>query len=155
MTLWNQKGSQVVRGNLLVIPIADSLLYIESFYLQAEGNTGKLPELRQVAVATQLELATGKSFDEALAKLFPDLGGTKPSTVVQPAEKQPVQQETSSQQPPPAQVNEVDRLLKQAAQLLADYERLTAEGKHREAGEKLDQLKQTLTELNRKRTGGA
>ena len=155
MTLWNQKGSQVVRGNLLVIPIADSLLYVESFYLQAEGNTGKLPELRQVAVATQTELATGKSFDEALAELFPDLGA-KPSTVVQPPEKQPVPQETASQQPPkpPAQAGEVDRLLKQAAQLLTDYERLTAEGKHREAGDKLDQLKQTLTELNRKRSGG-
>jgi uncharacterized membrane protein (UPF0182 family) len=155
MTLWNQKGSQVVRGNLLVIPIADSLLYVESFYLQAEGNTGKLPELRQVAVATLAELQTGKSFDEALAKLFPGLGATKPSAAVQQPEKAAVPQETASQQPQQPAPGEVDRLLKQAAQLLADYERLTAEGKHREAGDKLDQLKQTLTELNRKRTGGA
>ena len=98
-------------------------------------------------------LKTGKSFDEALAKLFPDLGATKSSTVAQPPENQPVQQETASQQPPPAQINEVDRLLKQASQLLTDYERLTAEVKHREAGDKLDQLKQTLTELNRRRSG--
>ena len=155
MTLWNQKGSQVVRGNLLVIPIADSLLYVESFYLQAESNTGKLPELRQVAVATQDRLETAKTFDEALAKLFPDLGLSKPSTGIPapPSEKQPNQQETASQQSPQAPLNEIDRLLKQAAQLLTEYERLTAEGKHREAGDKLDQLKQTLTELNRKRSG--
>ena len=153
MTLWNQKGSQVVRGNLLVIPIADSLLYVESFYLQAEGNTGKLPELRQVAVATQDRLETAKSFDEALAKLFPDLGATKLATAVPPAETHAVPQETAAQQPPQAPAGEVDRLLKQAAQLLTDYERLTAEGKHREAGDKLDQLKQTITELNRKRGG--
>ena len=154
MTLWNQKGSQVVRGNLLVIPIADSLLYVESFYLQAEGNTGKLPELRQVAVATQDRLETGKSFDEALAKLFPDLAGTRPALQIPQSVKQPVEPETASQhapqQPPSA---EIDQLLKQASQLLNEYERLTAEGKHREAGDKLDQLKQTLTELNRRRTG--
>jgi hypothetical protein len=44
-------------------------------------------------------------------------------------------------------------LIQQAAQLFADYERLTAEGKHREAGEKLDQLKQTFAELKRQRGG--
>ncbi len=48
---------------------------------------------------------------------------------------------------------DIDRLVKQAQQAIADYERLTAEGKHREAGEKLDQLKQVLAELSRTRGG--
>jgi hypothetical protein len=54
---------------------------------------------------------------------------------------------------PPAQASspDNDRLVKQAQQLISDYERLSAEGKHREAGDKLDQLKATLAELNRKR----
>lgn len=65
----------------------------------------------------------------------------------------------AAKQPAAAQQNatgssgEVEQLGKQAQQLLSDYERLTAEGKHREAGEKLDQLKQTLDQLNRKRGG--
>jgi uncharacterized membrane protein (UPF0182 family) len=156
MTLWSQKGSELLRGNLLVIPIADSLLYVEPFYLQSSDGTSKLPELRQVAVASQDQLKAGKTFDEALSLLVP--GATPRQTapagqVAQAEPPTPSKQPTPSQ--PPAQVSSSDseRLTKQAQQLLSDYERLTAEGKHREAGEKLDQLKQTLGELNRKRGG--
>jgi len=49
-TLWGQAGSQIIRGNLLVIPIEDSILYVEAIYLQAER--GRLPELKRVIVAT-------------------------------------------------------------------------------------------------------
>jgi uncharacterized protein len=149
MTLWNQKGSELLRGSLLVIPLADSLLYVEAFYLQAEGGTSKLPELRQVALATQDRLATGKTFEEALRKLFPDLDSKQPVApqlpAAQTAQAAPAQQplaKPSAQQQ--ASTAESDRMLKQAAQLLSDYERLTAAGKHREAGEKLDQLRQLL-----------
>src|SRR5262249_31416736 len=69
MTLWNQQGSKLRRGNLLVIPIADSLLYVEPFFLEAQSSP--LPELRQVAVANQDKLGTGKTFAEALTALFP------------------------------------------------------------------------------------
>jgi hypothetical protein len=147
MTLWSQRGSQLVRGHLLVIPIADSLLYVESFYLQAESGTGRLPELRQVAVATQDRLATAKSFDEAMSSLFPALAAAgkdalprKEAAPTQPLATQPLAQPTGDQTGA-----EAERLAQQARQLLLDYERLTAEGRHREAGEKLDQLKQVLT----------
>jgi len=49
LTLWNQRGSSVIRGNLIVIPIDGTLLYIEPLYLQAES--GRLPELKRVLVA--------------------------------------------------------------------------------------------------------
>ena len=62
-------------------------------------------------------------------------------------------QAASGQQPARDSSSDIDRLVKQSQQLISDYERLSAEGKHREAGEKLDQLKATLAELNRKRTG--
>ncbi|HSB12588.1 MAG TPA: UPF0182 family protein [Blastocatellia bacterium] len=163
MTLWSQRGSELLRGNLLVIPIGASLLYVEPFYLQASDGTSKLPELRQVAVAIQDQLKTAKTFDEALALLFPGLsaqqGGPlrpsgQPESQVTSRQPAPGQAPAQGQPPGPAASAEIDRLLRQAQQLLSDYERLTAEGKHREAGEKLDQLKQTLTELNRKRAGG-
>ena len=169
MTLWNQRGSELLRGNLLVIPIADSLLYLEPFYLQAEGSASKLPELRQVAVATQDQLKAAKTFEEALALLFPGLASRQGTTAGQAApsgQTSPGAQQSAlggqmaSKQPAAAQPaaqgpsNEIESLLRQAQQLLSEYERLTAEGKHREAGEKLDQLKQTLDQLNRKRGGG-
>jgi uncharacterized membrane protein (UPF0182 family) len=165
MTLWNQQGSELLRGNLLVIPIADSLIYVEAFYLQSSGSTSKLPELRQVAIATQDRLAAGKTFDEALSLLFPGWesgqASQPPRPGAQPAEAQAQSQaaQPATQAPPPGTPSspgtpadaESQRLLRQAVQLMSDYERLSAAGKHREAGEKLDQLKQTLDQLNRKR----
>jgi hypothetical protein len=149
ITLWNQQGSQVLRGNLQVIPVADSLLYVEPFYLQAVNSPQ--PELRQVAIATQDRLATGKTFDEALKKLFVELGPTAPPTETaasQPPPRPDTQPAPAAAQPPSG---DVERLARQAQQLLTDYERLTAEGRHREAGEKLDQLKQAISDMNRKR----
>jgi uncharacterized protein len=153
MTLWSQKGSELLRGNLLVIPIADTLLYIEPFYLQSSDGSSKLPELRQVAVASQDQLKAAKSFDEALSLLVPGVAAKQTTPSGQTAQPEP---QTASKQPSPSQPtqsvsSEIERWTRQAQQLLSDYERLTAEGKHREAGEKLDQLKQTLAELNRKR----
>src|SRR5205085_1337638 len=159
MTLWSQRGSELLRGNLLVIPLADSLLYVEAFYLQAEGTQSKLPELRQVAIATQDRLAYGRTFEEALRALFPEFGSpTTPPPARQPQQQvtQQVAQQTA-QQPkagqtaaaPPAPGADTGRLIEQVSQLFADYERLTAEGKHREAGDKLDQLKQAIAELKR------
>ena len=154
MTLWSQKGSELLRGNLLVIPIADTLLYVEPFYLQASDGSSKLPELRQVAVASQDQLKAGKTFDEALALLVPGIAPRPTPPSGQPTQPEP---QTASKQPTPSEVptqvssSDIERLTRQAQQLISDYERLTADGKHREAGEKLDQLKQTLAELNRKR----
>src|SRR5438046_8391833 len=67
-TLWNQQGSHVLRGHLLVIPIGRSLLYVEPVYLQAERSP--MPELRLVVLATQDRLAYGNNFDHALSSLF-------------------------------------------------------------------------------------
>jgi uncharacterized membrane protein (UPF0182 family) len=68
LTLWNQQGSQVIRGNLLVVPIADALLYIEPLYLQAEGSA--LPELKRVIVSYGTRIAMEPTLDDALARLF-------------------------------------------------------------------------------------
>ena len=159
ITLWNQQGSELLRGNLLVIPLDDSLLYVEAFFLQASGGQSKLPELKQVAVATQDRLAAAKTFDEALKLLFPDLESPQPAGQAkpQPQQQTPAQQQAQTQQPAqqaaqPA-AGEIQRLKQQALQLIQDYERLSAQGKHREAGEKLDQLKAMLAEIDRKRGG--
>ncbi len=68
LTLWNQQGSQVIRGNLLVVPIEDGLLYVEPLFLQAERS--QLPELRRVIAATGPRIVMAPTLEEALAQLF-------------------------------------------------------------------------------------
>ncbi len=101
LSLWNQQGSQVIRGNLLVIPIGESLLYVEPLYLQAA--TGKIPELKRVILATServimaenLGLALAEQFgrdvlsDEKLAELALSAGGR--TTSVLPPESAPAE----------------------------------------------------------------
>lgn len=68
VTLWDQAGSRVIRGDLLVIPIEQSLLYVQPLYLQAEG--GKIPELKRVVVAYQNQVVMRETLDGALSELF-------------------------------------------------------------------------------------
>ena len=72
ITLWNQQGSEVIQGNLLVIPIEESLLYIRPLYLRAAG--GRIPELKRVVVAYQNHIVMEETLDEALERLFPTSG---------------------------------------------------------------------------------
>jgi hypothetical protein len=69
ITLWNQQGSQVIQGTLLVIPIEESLLYIRPLYLRAAG--GRIPELNRVIVAYQNQIVMEETLEEALERLFP------------------------------------------------------------------------------------
>ena len=68
ITLWNQQGSEVIQGTLLVIPIEESLIYIRPLYLRAKG--GKIPELKRVIVAYQNLIVMEPTLDAALARLF-------------------------------------------------------------------------------------
>jgi uncharacterized membrane protein (UPF0182 family) len=70
ITLWDQKGSQVIRGELLVIPIKEALVYVQPLYLRAEG--GKIPELKRVVVAHENRVAMGETLEEGLSLLFGD-----------------------------------------------------------------------------------
>jgi hypothetical protein len=68
VSLWDQHGSQVIWGDLLVIPIETSLLYVQPLYLRAQG--GKIPEMKRVVVAYQGEVTMSETLDGALAQLF-------------------------------------------------------------------------------------
>src|SRR5256712_12725785 len=73
LSLWNQRGSQVIRGNLLVIPIERSLVYVEPLYIAAEK--GQLPELKRVIVGFGDRIAMEETLDGAMARVF---GGPAP-----------------------------------------------------------------------------
>lgn len=72
ITLWNQQGSEVIQGALLVIPIEESLVYIRPMYLRAAN--GRIPELKRVVVAYQNRIVMEETLDAALARLFPSGG---------------------------------------------------------------------------------
>jgi hypothetical protein len=142
LTLWNQQGSHVRRGTLLVIPCGRALLYAEPIYLQAERSP--MPELRLVVLALQDRLAYGPTFDSAMRALF---GGEASSLAAAgpPAEAERITSPSTAANRP---TSDLKALIAAAAKDLADYQRLTAEGKLGEAGQKLEQLKRKLDELN-------
>src|SRR3984885_9348027 len=147
LTLWNQQGSHVRRGALLVIPTGRALLYAEPIYLQAERSP--MPELRLVVLALQDRLAYGPTFESAMASLF---GGTVSSLTAPSSSAAPVPAEAGRSAPPsaatPPLAADRNALIAEAAKDLADYQRLTAEGKLGEAGKKLEELKIALDKLN-------
>ena len=138
LTLWNQQGSHVLRGSLLVIPSGRALLYAEPIYLQAQQSP--MPELRLVVLALQDKLAYGTTFQAALSSLFGgEVSSLNASELPQSA---PASQETA--QP----TSDVNALISEAAKDFADYQRLTAAGRLGEAGQKLDALKGVLDRLS-------
>jgi len=138
LTLWNQQGSHVRRGSLLVIPCGRALLYAEPIYLQAERSP--MPELRLVVLALQDRLAYAPTFEAALASLF----GSESSSLS--SAETPHAAPEAGALPQPAQ--NLDSLIAQAGKDFSDYQRLTSEGKLAEAGQKLDDLKHALDKLS-------
>jgi uncharacterized protein len=141
LTLWNQQGSHVRRGTLLVIPCGRALLYAEPIYLQAQRSP--MPELRLVVLALQDRLVYGPNFESAMNALFG--GGTSSLSAAAP---QVEAERTAANAAANKPVEDLNALVRGAAKDLADYQRLTAEGKLGEAGQKLEQLKRKLDELN-------
>ncbi len=149
LTLWNQQGSHVLRGSLLVIPSGKALLYAEPIYLQAQQSP--MPELRLVVLALQDRLAYGPDFQSALAALFngqpsslssSNTSGASDTDTGTPSTAQ------STSSTPKAIPFASSTLISQAAQDFDDYQHLTAAGKLTQAGQKLDDIKRILEQLN-------
>jgi uncharacterized membrane protein (UPF0182 family) len=140
LTLWNQQGSHVIRGSLLVIPCGQALLYAEPIYLQAQSSP--MPELRLVVLALQDRLAYGPTFEAALSSLF---GSETPSLT---AAAVPQAAATAAPAGAPKPATDLNALIAQASRDFADYQQLTSQGKLAEAGQKLDDLKRVLDQLS-------
>jgi uncharacterized membrane protein (UPF0182 family) len=117
LTLWDQKGSGVIRGKLIVIPIENSFLYVVPLYLKAEGTN--FPQLKRVIVATGDKVVMEPTLDEALGSLF----GTAPAQSVALAGKQagvqaPLSKATRDQAE--AKLAEAQKAINALKQLLAN-----------------------------------
>lgn len=139
LTLWGQAGSTVIRGTLLVIPIKNSILYVEPLYLQASGN--KLPELKRVIVAYGDRVVMTDTLAQALDAIFGR--GAAPGPVTPPA---------GGTTPP---TGNVSALVRQARQLFAQAKDAASRGDWAAYGEYLGKLDQVLSELDRLTGAGA
>ena len=136
LSLWDQRGSNVIRGNVLAIPVENTIIYVEPIYLQAE--TAAYPELRLVAVMHNDNLSYAPTFGEALNDLF---GETVKEV---PAEKK---EGATTQQP---QVSVSDQI-KEANNAFNNYLKLQGEKKFEEAAKELQKLQRILQELSEKK----
>ncbi|MGC8550615.1 MAG: UPF0182 family protein [Acidobacteriaceae bacterium] len=144
LTLWNQQGSHVIRGSLLVIPCGKALLYAEPIYLQAQQSP--MPELRLVVLALQDKLAYGPDFQTALNALF----NGEPSSLSQSTAGASSQSSAPTTTLAPVSTKIIEKqsaLIAAAAKDLSDYQNLTAQGKLAQAGQKLEDLKKKLAQL--------
>lgn len=130
LSLWDQRGSRVIRGNVLAIPIENTIIYVEPIYLQAE--TAAYPELRLVCVMHDDKLSYAKTFDEALEGLF--------------GEAAPLPERIEGQAAPAAQTTEA--LIERAQQAFDDYLKATGEKRFQEASQALEQLQRALEGLS-------
>lgn len=156
LTLWNQQGSHVIRGNLLVIPVADALLYIEPLYLRAEGSA--LPELKRVIVSYGSRVAMEPTLEEALGRIFgtlpqgpgPRIPGPSTGPAVPPSTVAP------GTSPPAESGRSRARLSALVAEANTHYARAQAAlraGDFAAYGREIDALGRVLGEL-RQATGG-
>ncbi len=135
ISLWNQMGSRVIRGNLLVVPIENSILYVSPLYLRAE--TGQLPELKRVIAAYGDRVVMEQTLPAALAALF---GQAVPATAPPAIAAAPAA--GAAAQPAQAALAHYERAI----------ERLKA-GDWSGFGAELDALRGSLEQLNRQPSG--
>lgn len=148
-TLWNQQGSKIERGNLMVIPVGKGLLYVQPIFLQAERSP--MPELRMVVLATQEKISYGPNYASALTSMFGDTYGKKeePKDIKKEGKDETNKETDTSSTSTTNLAPKTQELVNRAAQQFEDYQRLTSQGKLAEAGKKLEDLKHTLEELKK------
>ena len=146
LTLWNQQGSQVLRGQTLILPIDNSFLYVEPIYIQA--SQASMPQLKKVALAMGNRLAYADTYEQALSQLIEEVGGTgaAPENASAPA-RQTTQTGAATPAMPVNQApsNQAIQTLTEVRDHLRRYRELSAQGKWSDAGKELDEI-QRLTQ---------
>ncbi len=136
LSLWNQQGSQVLRGQMLVLPIADTFLYVEPLYIQS--SAAKMPQLKKIVLAMGNLLVYTDTYDQALAQLS---NAMQSGTIAAAA---PV---SAGAPAPSAAAPAADQRLESIRNHLRRYRNFAAEGHWAEAGKELEAIE---AEVNRR-----
>src|SRR5207253_413039 len=127
LTLWNQQGSQVLRGQILVLPVGDTFLYVDPIYIQA--TEARMPQLKKVVLAVGNRLIYTDTYEQGLVQLSTGVELIQQSA----APAAPAAPGTPS--PPPG-----DPRLQRVRDHLRRYRELAAQGKWSEAGKELEAI---------------
>jgi len=143
LTLWNQGGSTVIRGSLLVIPIEKSIVYIQPLYLSAAQEGGRLPELKRVIVAYGNTIAMEDNLELALARIFG--GAAEKQQAVAPGAALP----TTTATPGPS--FNMDAAIKEASDAYERAQQALRSGNWAAYGEEMKKLESALKRLSEKK----
>lgn len=138
LNLWAQGGSNVIRGNLLTIPIEDTVLYVEPIYIESSNETS-LPEVKQVIVAYQDYIVMEATFDEALDRILELIDGGDPGAVPEPDE------EDGEQEQP---IINAEQTLREISELFDQYQSALSRGEWEHAGEIMTEIENKLNETD-------
>ncbi len=156
LALWDQKGSSVIRGDLVVLPLAGNFLYVEPIYLQSE-KAGSIPEMKRVIVAYGDKIVMSETFEEALAQLFGvrlKLSPPPPANVsalavspmsaeLKPEETEETTEETEEpvdpQEDTQALLKQIEQIREMLNQLEQQFKKITGDSVDVEGGKKADE----------------
>ena len=128
LTLWNQQGSHVVRGQIMILPVGNTFLYVDPIYIQS--TQGSMPQLKKVVLAVGSKLIYADSYDEALARL-----SSGAQQLIQQAADTAATKTTAAPSAPNS-----DQRLTRVREHLRKYRELMGQGKWSEAGKELEAI---------------
>ncbi len=136
LSLWNQQGSQVLRGQILVLPIADTFVYIQPIYIQA--SEARMPQLKKVALAMGDQLFYTDTYDQAVAQLAAYMKMPSPTlqTAAMPAAAPPAAGAAAAQ--PQQGAPDLQQRLNTIRDHLRRYRDFASQGRWAEAGKELE-----------------
>jgi uncharacterized membrane protein (UPF0182 family) len=142
LSLWDQRGSSVLRGQTLVLPIDNSFLYVEPIYIQSSQTS--MPQLKKVALAMGNKLAYANTYEEALAELIEDVGGKGGGSLAPVPQQEGPASAKEGAAAAAAPAGQAADILAQVRDHLQRYRELNSQGKWAEAGKELEEIQKLV-----------
>jgi uncharacterized membrane protein (UPF0182 family) len=160
ITLWNQQGSQVIQGTLLVIPVEESVLYVRALYLRASGSGAgrSIPELKRVIVVYENQIVMADTLEAAIDRIFPKVGGRPPAPETTTGAAAAEATEVEPTKPAAGGAGTASDIAALAAEARAHYDRAIKaqrEGNWALYGEEIKKLGELLEQMKAKRSEGS
>lgn len=149
LNLWSQGGSDVIRGNMLVIPIEDTILYVEPIYIES-SNESSLPEVKQVVIGYGDYIVMESTFEKALDEILnlidkkgapsmdPDEATDENEIPADEEDQDPDTEEQPETEQPP--ILDAEDELKEIGKLFDEYQKALSDGDWKKAGELMEEL---------------
>jgi len=143
ITLWGQGGSSVVRGNMIMVPIKDSLLYIEPLYITTQ-NSASFPELKRIIVAYKEKIVMENTLEECFRKLFEDDDGQELAENTETDDNLLMPSDYVNEQ----NESETETILKNIVNLYESYKKYNAQNDYENAGKVMRDIDVYLSRAN-------